>query len=282
MEDVLEQAQVFLATDQGRFEPAVSLCALHTRQHAHRTPKVQRHGLAFDRVLSRVLIGDGQRGRLARDAVHEHCARLRRRLGARRGVDTVADDQAFSGPVHRGRLARHDPGAGLQSRDPDLHPESAHRVHQLQPSAHRPFGVVLARNGRAPDSHHRVADELLKGPAVALDDRAGIVEVAPEEFADVLGVARLRERRVADDVHEQHRDEPQLRDGGFRRRLLCREARTTLAAELLPLLIRRGARGAAEVLCGAALDAELPVVRNLDATVPTDHDALPRTQVQKA
>ena len=66
------------------------------------------------------------------------------------------------------------------------------------------------RDGRAPDGHDRVADELLDGPAVAADDLPRIVEVAREQLARLFWVAGLRERREADQIGEQDRDKPSL------------------------------------------------------------------------
>ena len=81
---------------------------------------------------------------------------------------------------------------------------------EVERRAHRPLGVVLVRDRRAPDRHHRVADELLDRAAVALDQRAARVEVAREQLAHLLGVAALGQRREADEVGEEHRDEPPL------------------------------------------------------------------------
>jgi len=70
--------------------------------------------------------------------------------------------------------------------------------------------VVLAGHRRAPDRHHRIADELLDQAAVPFDGVSRGVEVAGEELADVLGVAALGDRREADEVGEQHRHQPSL------------------------------------------------------------------------
>ena len=68
-----------------------------------------------------------------------------------------------------------------------------------------------------PHAHDRVADELVDGAAEPFDDLAGPVEVDGEHVADVLGVAALGKRGVADDVGEQHRHEPlALNDGAAR------------------------------------------------------------------
>ena len=57
-------------------------------------------------------------------------------------------------------------------------PRLRDRVDELERGAHGALGVVLVGDRRAPDGHHRVADELLDRAAVALDDVAGEVEVA--------------------------------------------------------------------------------------------------------
>ena len=66
------------------------------------------------------------------------------------------------------------------------------------------------RHGRAPDRHDRIADELLDGAAVEVDDLRRGIEVAREELANRLRVAVLRERREADEVGEQDRHKPPL------------------------------------------------------------------------
>ena len=227
VEEILEQPQIAVATDQRRLQPTLALGTAHARDDTYGPPQVERFGLAFDRVLAGVLVGDRKRGRLARDAVDEHGPRVRRRLGPRRGVDAVTDDKSFPRPIHRGRPAGHDPTPGGQLRKADRLPERAHRLDQLEPRTDRPLGVVLARHRRTPDGHDRVADELLERAAVAAHDRAGSVEVAAQQFPHVLGLARLRERRVADDVHEQHRDQTQLWSVGHRRAARSAAARRT-------------------------------------------------------
>ena len=95
---------------------------------------------------------------------------------------------------------------------------------QVEPGAHAALGVVLVRGGGAPHRHHRVADELLHGAAVAGDDPAALVEVARQQLADLLLVTLLRERREGDEVAEQHagdaagRDRPTGEPGSGRRR----------------------------------------------------------------
>src|SRR5262249_34515724 len=54
--------------------------------------------------------------------------------------------------------------------------------------AHRTLGVVLVRDGRAEERHHRIADELLHRPAVALELAPYMRVVRIEKRADVLWI----------------------------------------------------------------------------------------------
>ena len=107
------------------------------------------------------------------------------------------------------------PARSREAGRTDLLAERRDGRDEVEAGADGPLGVVLVRDRRAPDGHHRVADELLDGAAVALDDAPRVLEVAGEELPHLLGVAGLREGREADEVGEEHRDEPPL---GLRRR----------------------------------------------------------------
>ena len=115
------------------------------------------------------------------------------RLHARGRVDEVTGDHALSlGADRHRRLAGDDADTHRQLRRTDLAAERADHLDELESGPHRPLGVVLARDGCAPDGHHCVADELLDGAAVAVDHAAGGLEVAREQLAYLLGVAVLR------------------------------------------------------------------------------------------
>ena len=83
-------------------------------------------------------------------------------------------------------------------------------VDQAQPGAHGALGVVLVQRGHAEDGDHGVADVLLDGAAVGLDDRAGDGVVAAQEGVDELGVVALGECGEADQVAEERRDDAAL------------------------------------------------------------------------
>ena len=84
------------------------------------------------------------------------------------------------------------PARSSRASSPDLPPEVADGVDEVEGRPHRPLGVVLVGDRRAPDGHHGVADELLDRAAVALDDLAAQVEVARQELADLLRVGAPR------------------------------------------------------------------------------------------
>jgi hypothetical protein len=69
------------------------------------------------------------------------------------------------------------------------------------------LGVVLVRDGRAEDRHHRIAHELRDRAAVPLEDRAQVGVVRLQEPLHVLGIHPLGARREPHEVGEQHRDD---------------------------------------------------------------------------
>ena len=179
-----------------------------------RPPGRDRARLALEGLLAGGLEGDRPRPRPLGRLADEDRARGGRRLEPAGGVDEVAGDHALVRRAERDRgLAGQDAGPGLDRR------ARARRTASTSSRAgpDGPLGVVLVGRRCAPDRHHRVADELLDRAAVAADDVPGEVEVAGQELAGVLGVASLGERREADEVGEQDRDEAALGDGARRR-----------------------------------------------------------------
>jgi hypothetical protein len=107
--------------------------------------------------------------RAVRRLAHEDPVHRRRTLETRGRVDDVARDHALTldGP----RAERDECLARVRGR-PDLQLAVAERVADRERRADGALGIVLVRDGRAEDRHHRVADELLDGAAVPLDLRA--------------------------------------------------------------------------------------------------------------
>ena len=152
-------------------------------------------GLAVaDRVARRPV------GRLAREnSVHggrglHPCSR----------VDDVACDH---------RLAFRGAGADIDERLPGVDGDPHLKVGLLRAPVtdrkrrpHRPLRIVLMRDGRAEDRHHRVADELLDGSSTALELVAEVSVIRGKHRAHVLGIELLRPRREADEVDEDDGD----------------------------------------------------------------------------
>ena len=107
------------------------------------------------------------------------------------------------------RLAGQDAGAGLEPGPRPRTASTSSRAARTARSASSSWAT-----GRAPDGHDRVADELLDGAAVALDDVARELEV---RGSAARGPPRRRGPRTsvgeADEVGEQDGDEPPLGDG---------------------------------------------------------------------
>ncbi len=112
----------------------------------------------------------------------QHLARRRGLLEARGHVDRVARHQPFFGAGHH--------FAGGEA-DPCLQAELWQRVSHLRRRADGAKRVVLMEHRYAEDGHHRIPDELLHRPPVALDDRLHPLEVAREHPAERLRIDRL-------------------------------------------------------------------------------------------
>ena len=136
----------------------------------------------------------------------------RRRVLLHRGRDRhrVAGQHVLTG----GRLADDDvaaahPGARDQPHAPrplELVVESVEHRHALGCRLDRAHGVVGARRGDAEGGHDGVADDLLDGAAVRLENEPHLVEVAGQQLAERLGVEPLPKARRALQVGVDDRD----------------------------------------------------------------------------
>jgi hypothetical protein len=141
---------------------------------------------------------DGAADEIDRRFAEKNLVWIGRLLQARRHVDGIARCQS---------LRRADDNLARVHPDPPAHAEVGKCVSHLRDRTDRPQRVVLVDRRHAEDGHHRVADELLDGAPVRLDDRAHPLEVAGQQRLQRLRIRALAERRRADDVAEDHRDD---------------------------------------------------------------------------
>ena len=250
----------------------------------HRPPELHRLGLPLQLVRARVLVDDGRLGRpLAstrrRGRVPGSATDWIREAVFTRSPATIPSPLGADGD--RG-LAGEDAGPRPQVGRAHLLAERVDRADQVEGGAHRPLGVVLLGDGRAPHRHHRVADELLDGAAVAVDQRPADARSSARGARGRPPASRASDmRREPDEVGEEHRDQPALgdrlrrrdrrgrRDRGSRRtrrrtwrparsrrrrqRTVDGERRAALAAELPPGLVLGAAGGTIPCGYGSAL-----------------------------
>ena len=208
---------------------------------ATRLPDRHRLGLALRLDRRRLAVVDRPLGRPVGGLVDEDRVRRRRCLQARGGVDDVAGGHALAG--FRPGTERDQRLSGGDA-DADVQLLLAERVADRQRGPHRALRVVLVRDGRTEDGHHRVADELLDRPSEPLELRSDAGVVGLEDGANVFRVELLGAGREADEVAEEARDDLPL--------LACRtfglEWRGALRAETSPSLalvpaVRAGLHG---------------------------------------
>ena len=225
-----------------------------------------RLGLALQRVHAGVVEPDGGRGQPMGRGVDQTVPRLA--AACTRAAVFTASPATMPSPVAPGVTATSPvttPARSGQSGRADLDAERRDRGDEVERSPHGALGVALGRDRRAPHRHHRVADELLDHAAVPVDHRARGVEVARQQFADLLRVARLGQRREPTRSAEQDGADPPL--GDVRRRPEwswgagfgggCRAERgAARAAETLSGPGRRAAGRAGRAQRGAARTAE--------------------------
>ena len=183
---LLDQAELAVAPDERRLQPAERSAPPRPADDAERAPQRTGSALPFSScspASSYATAASVAPCRLA----DEDRAGLGRPLDSRGRVDDVAGDHALTLGAERDRRLAGEDAGGSRRRSRRAREPAATRSS----AAHRPLGVVLLRDRRAPDRHDRVADELLDRAAVALDHRPRQVEVAGKELARLLGIAVL-------------------------------------------------------------------------------------------
>ena len=160
-----------------------------TRRDAGTGPRLPLQRQRLDRLGHDRLVHERER-RLA----DQHLMRGGGLLESCCNVDRIARGESFLRPSHH--LARVDADA---AGDPQL----GQRVAHLDRSTTRPQCIVLVRLRDAEHRHHGVANELLDGAAVSLDDRLHLLEVACEQRPQRLGIGLLSQLGRPAEVAEQ-------------------------------------------------------------------------------
>ena len=140
------------------------------RRIAHPYEPVGGHRVGLALQLQRFdgLRLDGTANQVERRLADQHLSGRRSLLEPRGDVDGVAGREALVRARHD--LAGHDPDAALEA-------ELGERVSHLDRRSDGAERVVLVHDRHAEHGHHGVADELLDGAAVALDDPLHALEV---------------------------------------------------------------------------------------------------------
>ena len=209
LDAVAEEPELRFATDQ---PGPVALGPVPGRSHGGIGPPGRDELLAalgVDRlqgVVANGATGGGEGGR-----AHEHLAGLGGGLQAVGRVHHVAHRGVVAAGAQRAHqhLARVHADAHADV-DVELGRVRRQRLLHAQRGAHGALGVVLVGGGRAEEGDDGVADDLVHPPAEGVDVGHQPLEAPVDEVLHLLRVARLGERRVADQVREEHRDDPTL------------------------------------------------------------------------
>ena len=184
-----------------------------TRAGLDRLPDCEAIRLPFRLDGLGAAVVDDLVGRTIGRLPDENAVDRRRRLQPSSRVDDIA---------RRHPLARLRPRAEIDQRltrvhgDPHLHALLLARpVPDRERRPHRPLRIVLVRDRRPEQRHHRIADELLHRAAEPLQLRTQPLVVRAQDRLHVLRVELLGTRGEPDQVGEQHRDDFPLLAGAF-------------------------------------------------------------------
>ena len=185
---------------------------------------------------------DGRRAQRSRSGSDEHAARRGERLQPGGGVDDIPHRRVVgAGEDADQHLAGVDADAHLDRRvGTGLGDERGERALHPQGGPHGPLGVVLVGNRGAEQGDDGVAEQLVDAPAEALDVGDEALEARLDEALDPLRIEVLGQRRVADQIGEQHGDDAPL----LQRAVGLRHGRPARRAEARPRRHRVTARTA--------------------------------------
>ena len=146
-------------------------------------------------------VDDGP-GRSVGGLVRQDAVDRRGRLQARRGVDDIA--RCHPRAVSRTRIQRDE---CLPGRDADtqLDPVLDGIVTDRQRGTDGALGIVLSRDRRTEQRHHRIADEFLDGSAVTLELVAQAGVIGRQDRLDVFRIEPFGTCREPDEIAEHDR-----------------------------------------------------------------------------
>jgi hypothetical protein len=224
VEQVLDQAHLGITAHEWRFELVGAADAATLGHDAQGPVGGDRADLALQLLLAHRLEHDRALGALASRLADDHRPWRGYRLQPGSSVDQVTCDHPLvrSADGHCGLPCQ---DAGTRHQGGAVSPEVTNRVDEFQRRPNRSLCVILVRDRRAPHRHHRVADELLDRSSVPGDDLLRHTEILSQLFADSLGVARLGDRREANEVREQHRHQLSFGNGAGIRDLRWADSR---------------------------------------------------------
>ena len=210
-----EQRALVVAPDERRSRLVTQ--PLDARESLYRLPHLDRLRLPLGRDRGVCPVHDRALGRSVRRGRHEDPVDGRCALNPGCGVHHVARDHPFTCAGLRAerdqRLTGRNAGAHVQVERFVRLVQRGDRLTRCERCPHGSLGVVLVRRRGAEDRHDGVADELLHGPAVALEVPAQRLVVAAQKRANVLRVGVLGARRRPDEVDEDGRDDLALLAG---------------------------------------------------------------------
>ena len=210
---VLHEAELVVTSDERRLERVRPSFAAPVRHDALRLPEGHQLLLALELVLPAVVVRDGRLRRALRRLSDEH------------GPGSAADWM-------RAAVLTMSPATMPCPSAPMVTAASPVRTPARAASSGAPTSIPSADTAATRSSAARTARSASSSVAVGVPHTAmtaspmnfstvppyarsacGSVEVAGQEFAHLLGVAALGERREADEVGEEDGDEPPLGRG---------------------------------------------------------------------
>ncbi len=202
-----ERSQLVLAPDERRLARRTGAAQRVLGDQPLRLPGRHRLRLALELERLELAVVDRRVGGAHRALADRHAPGTGGALQTGRHVHRVADHRVGLAHCARQHLARVDPHAQVE-----VHPRRQvlvhlrHRVLHAEPGADRALGVVLVSHRCAEDRHHVVADVLVDRAPEARHLASEAHQGPVDERLHRLRVHALRERRVAGQVGEQHRD----------------------------------------------------------------------------